>query len=984
MTMSVLRLRTEFSFRKAYGPVQAVVDRLKEAGVTTAAITDTNGTWGHVSWSKACAKAGIRPIFGVELSVVPNAHLREKQPTAPVVLLARNTEGLRELYTLTTRANSAQQFYYFPRLDYQDLLLSSDNLIVAYGPGTMMDRVEPRETHVLLLSPSNASWNRKCMTRAEWTKVAASENHYLVPDDKAAYEVLAMRDVVTRPTPMHWLDEDELRLAIPEATDEVLAATERIAAMCTATLAPARNIEIKVPQTLYEQCIAGALERGIPVDSIIEPLTPVIGELSSPDVFKPSIIYKLDNSEYQARLERELALIESKGFTDYFNLVGDMVRWAKQHMLVGPARGSSAGSLVCFLLAITDVDPILHDLMFERFIDVTRHDIPDIDIDFQDDRRELVFEYIRNKYGEARVGRIGTVARLKAKSSLGDVAKALNIPSWEIRDLQDAVIERSSGDARAQFAVMDALESLDVGRKLLEKYPGMRIAAKLEAHAQHTGKHAAGIIVAQDPIQGFCSIDNAGQAQIDKKDAEVLNMLKIDALGLRTLSILQDTLDQIGKTRDWLVNYPLQDAAAFAVLNEERYSGIFQFEGYALQSLCRQMKVASFDDLQVIGALARPGPLHCGAATEFIERRIGKEKITFLHPLAESSTSSTYGIVIYQEQVMSLCRDIGQLSWEDVSTLRRAMSKSLGEEFFNSYWERFAAGAAGHGIASSDARRIWDKICTFGSWAFNKSHSVSYGLISYWCCVLKAHYPLEFAAASLRNEKDSDQGVRILRDLSNEGFVYRAVDPVHSELEWSVHDGVLLGGLTNIKGIGASKAKDILLRRKEGRALLPGQRKLLSDPRTPYDDIFPARRRFGDIYANPRAHRVTSGPVTLIANIGDPGEYVFIGQLKEKNLRDMNEYGNVVKRGGRLIKRDPLFMNVVLEDDSGTIIARINRFDYKTWGLPLVEKAKLGEWFMWRGTIKDDGWRMVQVQRWRCLEDNHPLNPATKGVVHDE
>ena len=962
MTLPVLRLRTEFSFRKAYGPVQAVVDRLKEAGATTAAITDTNGTWGHVAWSKACKKAGLRAIFGVELSVVPNATVREKQTTAQVILLARNAEGLQELYALTTRANSPAQFYYFPRLDYQDLLLTSDNLIVAWCPGAIMDRIVPRETHVLMLTPSNSSWNRRAMAREDWTKVVASENHYLVPEDKAAYEVLAMRDVVTRPTAMHWLDEDELRLAVPEATDAVFLATERIASMCTATLAPARNIEIRHPQTLYEQCIAGALARGMPVDAVKQT--------------DGTVTHTLDDPIYQARLERELAMIAQKQFTDYFNLVGDMVRWAKRQLLVGQARGSSAGSLVCFLLEITAVEPILHDLMFERFIDVTRNDLPDIDIDFQDDRRELVFTYLRETYGEERVGRLGTVARLKAKSSLGDVAKALNIPSWEIRDLQEAVIERSSGDARAQFAVMDALESLDVGRKLLEKYPGMRMAAKLEAHAQHTGKHAAGIIVSQDRIQGLCSIDNAGQAQIDKKDAEVLNMLKIDALGLRTLSIIQDTLDQIGKDRAWLVNYPLADEKAFAVLNEERYSGIFQFEGYALQSLCRQMKVHSFDDVQVIGALARPGPLHCGAANEFIERRTGKQSITYMHPLCAPATRSTYGIVIYQEQVMGLCRDVGQLSWEDVAELRKAMSKTLGDEFFNSYWERFAVGALDHGIPSAEARRIWDKICTFGSWAFNKSHSVSYGLISYWCCVLKAHYPLEFAAASLRNEKDNEQGVRILRDLSNEGFQYRPVDPDHSELHWSVHDGKLLGGLTNIKGIGESKAKDILLRRKEGRPLLPGQRKLLSDPRTPYDDIFPAKRRFGQIYLHPKDHRVTSGPVSLIKDITDPGDYVFIGRLREKNLRDMNEYHSVVKRGGRIIKRDPLFLNMVLEDDTGTIIARIDRYSYKQWGLPLIEKARIDEWFMWRGTLKDDGWRVVNVQRWRCLEPDHPLNPT--------
>jgi hypothetical protein len=460
-------------------------------------------------------------------------------------------------------------------------------------------------------------------------------------------------------------------------------------------------------------------------------------------------------------------------------------------------------------------------------------------------------------------------------------------------------------------------------------------------------------------------------------------MLKIDALGLRTLSIIQDTLDEIGKTRDWLTNYPLDDTDAFEILNAERYAGIFQFEGYALQSLCRQMKVRTFDDLQVIGALARPGPLHCGAATEFIKRRVGDAKITHMHELAEPVTRSTYGIVIYQEQVMAIGRVIGDLSWEDVSELRKAMSKTLGDEFFNQYWERFEIGARRHGIATPHARRIWDNMCTFGSWAFNKSHSVSYGIVSYWCCVLKAHYPLQFAAATLSNAKDQEQSIRVLRDLDKEGFKYKPVDPATSGVTWSVVGDTLVGGLTNIKGIGEKKALDIITRRKDGRPLLPGQRKLLSEPRTPYDDIFEGQRRFGDIYRNPKAYGVTSGPVTQIIDIVDPGDYVVIAKLKVKNLRDMNEYGSVVKRGGKTIKRNPLFINLDLEDDTGAIKARIGRFDYAKWGKPLIEKTKGEEWFMWKCTLKDDGWRVLNVIRWRCLEEGHPLldYPQRKKVA---
>ncbi len=951
--MIPLRVHTEFSFRKAYGRIE---DVLTVTGGPSVAITDY-GTWGHVAWAKACKKRGIAPIFGVEVQVVGSATTRERQAYGQVVLLARDNAGLREMYELMTFANT-KGFYYVPRLSWSDINGVSDHLLTLCGPGTALDRLSEMRPHYLMMTPSSSAWNRKVAAQKTFRRVVACDNFFPRPEDRAAYEIMSQRDKVTRPTAMHLLDEDALRLAVPEADDDAFLETERIAGECVATLPKAENIRIESRATLRMLCIEGAAKRGM----ILSPLDPALMYLGV--TLAPA---------YQERLDRELAMIHEKQFEDYFYLVGDMVRWAKTRMMVGPARGSAAGSLVCYLLGITDVDPMVHDLMFERFIDVTRADLPDVDIDFQDTRRDLVVNYLRETYGADRVGRIGTVSRLMAKSCLGDVARELSIPLWEIKGVQDAMIERSSGDARAQFCVLDALEQLDVGRKLVEKYPAILIASKLEGHAQHTGKHAAGIMVAQHPISRYCSIDNSGVAQIDKKDAETLNLLKIDALGLRTLSVLQDTLDQIGQTRNWLITYPLDDTEAFEVLNAERYSGIFQFEGDALQMLCRQMKVHSFDDLQVLGALARPGPLHCGAATQFIQRRTGQEAIAHMHPLAEPITRSTYGIVIYQEQVMAMGRVIGKLDWNDITELRKAMSKTLGDEFFNQYWEKFEAGALDNGLSSPEARRIWDKMCTFGSWAFNKSHSVSYGLISYWCAVLKAHHPLEFAAACLRNEKDADQGVHILRDLAKEGFKYKPVDPEKSGIGWSVVDGVLLGGLTNIKGVGEKKAKDILLRRQDGRPLLPGQRVLLASPRTPYDDIFEGDRRFGDVYRNPRAHHVTSGSVSHIINIGEPGDYVFLARIKLLNLRDMNEYHSVVKRGGRIIPTKSLFLNITLEDDTGRIIGKIGRFDYEAMGKPLVENAATGHWFMWKGILKDDGWRVVMLSKWRCLEETSPL-----------
>jgi len=941
-----LRVRTEYSFRKAFGRIDDVLSvllrHLSHHDERCAVITDT-GTWGYVAFTKACKKHDVKPIYGVAVPVVSDCLKRERQPGGLATLLAKNSDGLQEMYVVLSMANK-HGFYYYPRVSYGHINDLSEDVIVLMGHGTNTNLLDPSDDVYLAMCPTNMVWNNTVARDVRFQHTVVCDNHYPRLEDQVAYEILSQRDKLTRTTPMHLLAEDELCLAVPQAGEEEFVNIGRIAKLCNAELPRAENIKIASQLSLLQLCRDGAMKRGLTLDDV-----------------------------YLERMKRELDMIAEKKFEDYFFMLADLLVWAKDNMLVGPARGSSAGSLVCYLLGITEVDPLKHDLMFERFIDVTRADLPDVDIDFQDTRRDMVITYLCDKYGENRVGRIGTVSRLKSKSALGDTAKGLSIPSWEVRKVQDAVIERSTGDARAQFCVKDALETLEVGKALLEKYPAMSIAGILEGHAQHTGKHAAGVLVCQEPIVGYCTIDNSGAVQLDKKDAEALNMLKIDALGLRVLSVLQDCLDQIGKTRKWLLEYPLDDEAAFSILNTQRYSGIFQFEGYALQALCRQMKVETFDDLAVIGALARPGPLHCGAATAFIQRRIGKEPVRYMHPMLEPITAMTYGVVIYQEQVMAIGRDVGRLSWEDVSELRKAMSKSMGEEFFNKYWERFRDGAIENGIDEEESRKIWENMCTFGSWAFNKSHGISYGIISYWCCVLKAHWPLEFAAACLRHEKDEAQGVNVLRDLVQEGFAYTPVDAERSGLEWSVVDGKLIGGLTNIKGVGPKKAEDIIARRSSGRALLPGQRKLLSEAKTPYDDIFEGERRFKMIYDRPEDFNVISGKIYRVKDIEGQGDYVFLAKIADLNLRDLNEYGNVVKRGGKLIDKDPLFLNMTLEDDTGSIITRVQRWDYQQWGKPIIEHGRAGQWFMWKGSIKEDGFRLIYIKRWRCLEEVSPL-----------
>jgi len=538
---------------------------------------------------------------------------------------------------------------------------------------------------------------------------------------------------------MHITSEAELRAE--GATLDQLAAMRQLVESCDTPLPKAENIRFGVgdpDEQLAQMCWQELAARG------------------------------LNNPLYAARLEKELTLIREKRFADYFLVISDMIKYAKTVMLVGPARGSSAGSLVCWLSRITEIDPIPHGLIFERFVDVNRLDLPDIDIDFPDNKRHLVVEYLSGKYGHENVAHIGTVIRYKPKSALTDVAKELRIPLWELDKLKDVMIERSSGDSRAGKCLLDAIDQLNVGRALVNKYPELAIAARLEEHAKTAGKHAAGIVVCNGAIRDYCVVaDDIVQA--DKKMAEKLNMLKIDALGLRTLTVIEEACALAGIDPFSMYSLPLDDRRVFEVFNQKKFAGIFQFEGIALQNIASQITFDCFQDVAAVTALARPGPLSSGETNNWIQRKMGKEPVTYMHPMLEPYSRDTYGCIIYQEQVMKITRELGGFSWADTSAIRKLMSSREGNEKFARYEQQFVRGAINNGIKQGDAIRIWKAVNTFGSWAFNLSHAVSYGLLSYWCGWLKAYHPLPLVVAGLRHARDDESTLTMLREAINEG-----------------------------------------------------------------------------------------------------------------------------------------------------------------------------------------------------------------------
>ena len=934
--MLQLRVRSEYSFRQAYGTIAKILD------VTSGpvGICDRFGTWSHVEFQKACKAAGRKPIFGAELAVVSDMKVREKQGTNYMAFLAKNEAGLQELYELVSLSTKPENFYYNPRIDYSVLFDISENLIILSGAYPVWGSL-PRHPNLLIeLGPSSAPRAKDFAKQKGYRTVATSDNFYPRAEDKDIYTALAGRDAQMRVTPMHLLTTAEWELIWPNS-EEALRTAEEIAEQCTAHMPKASMVHFEGLPPLRYLCETAAASRGI----------------------------NLGNKVYADRLTRELDLIHEKSFEDYFYLVWDLVKYAKANMLVGPARGSSCGSLVCYLLSITEIDPLPYSLLFERFIDVNRKDLPDIDIDFPDDRREMVFEYLRQKYGADCVARLGTVMRYKAKSAIDCIAKELHVPIWELTNLKNSIIERSTGDSRAGFCITDTFEQLEVGQNLIKKYPQMKAAGDIENHASGSGQHAAGIVVLAEPVSKFCSVDNMkGSIQVDKHDAEELNLLKIDALGLRTLSVLQDCLDQVGWSREQLIAYPTDDKAAYEILNVKKFAGIFQFEGHALQTICSQLVVENFEDISALTALARPGPLHSGGTTEYLRRRTGEKPVIHLHPSIAHTTEVTYGVVVYQEQVMQIAREMGRLSWEDVSSLRKAMSKSLGKEYFDQYWSRFKVGAAEQGIDEDTALMVWNNINTMGSWSFNRSHAVAYAMVSYWCMVLKSKFPLEFAAACLRNARDDSQCIRLLREISKEGYEFKPYDIANSQKAWSVQDGKLIGGLLNIKGIGDKQADDIIKRRQAGIELTAGQRNKLANGQTPYDNIFECEERWGHLKQNPHAYAIAS----KLSNIEDiqcedgEVECCFIGKIIEKDLRDLNDPTHVKKRNGNIIQGQALMVLMTVEDDTDQIACNIDRRLYLRLGVPIIEQGMMGDWYIWKGRVKA-GFRQVQIQAWRKL-----------------
>lgn len=946
-----MRIRTGYSFRQAAGSLDAVMEAISARGAhyPAAPITDRASTFGWVKWNKMCQKADVKPVFGVELAV-------SRDPTAkkPAVdywtFIAKNDiEAINDLIGLAT-----EQFRYEPLLSY-DQAIEAPGVWTMVGSRSDLERV-PSKPHILVgLAPSVPRIYAEIARKRRLKLVATSDNRYPRPGDQGLYEVIAGRNASTQVYPQYIQTDEEWRASVSRIADKkvqdaALKLRNKILLGTTAKLVKAEIVHPARPKPLRQMCEEGAALLGC--------------DLSDP--------------VYAARLERELTLIHDKGFEDYFYIVEDLCRFARERMIVGPARGSSCGSLVCYLLRITTVDPIPFGLIFERFIDVNRSDLPDIDIDFSDQARHLVFEYANAKYGADRVARLGTVALYKPRSALSEAGAALRVPPWKCDAVAESLIERSSGDARALQSLEDTFTGTVAGKELMADYPEMMIAAKMEGHPRHYSQHAAGIVISEHPVTKVVAVDRrTGATMCDKKDAEDLDLLKIDALGLTQLSVFEDALELAGLPRDALEKLPLDDPAAFEVINNRSFSGIFQFNGRALQSIADMFKVDKFDDIVSITALARPGPLASGGANQWIRRRNGEAPVTYPHPIFEPYLGDTLGIVLYQEQVMEIGRHIGDLDWGQVTALRKAMSRSLGKEFFDQFGDPWKAGAIAKGVDPAVVDKVWDDLCAYGSWSFNKSHSVAYALISYWCCWLKAHHPFEFAAATLSHEKDPARQIQLLREMRDEGFGYVPVDAERSGRKWTVgeRDGkpVLVGPLSNVKGIGPKVVEQIMAAREAGHKMPTKAAKLLANPVTPIDSLWPIADAFRRVMPDPAERNIHTPPTRIIDAQIRPQDYtvLFFATFSQIAPLDENEPQRVAKRGYAVKGDLTAALNLQITDDTDTIFGKINRFKFAEVGKPIIDRGRPGKaLYAIKGTVKGGGsFRMIMVDMVRYIGD---------------
>ena len=850
-----IHVHTEYSALDGMSKMDEYVKLLSQRGYTKAVMTDHGNINGAINLCKACDENKMQAIIGCEFYVADNLHVHD-DTRYHLIAIAKNKQGYENLCRLCTIANT-QGYYYKPRIDMDTFIKHKEGLIVtsACTNGLISKpflkgnadkglrnlatlKQEFGDDFYLEIIPidfdDQRHTNHMLLDYAERFKiklVASNDSHYLKPEDFEYQEMLLCIGDKKKMTDnsrfrftvksLFMATEDEMYsmfkqwhpLLAADKVKEAIDNTEELVNKCEPYKLKGYNIFPKVAwlkaefQTTEDR-LKYLVETGMKEMSFS------------------------GKTEYEERLSEEMGQITGKGFTDYFLLVFDMLQWARSKgILVGPGRGSSAGSLVCYLLKITNVDPIVHGTMFFRFIDPNRNDLPDIDIDFEDYRREEVKEYLRELYGRENVASIGTFGKLKGKLVVKDLCRIYDVPSYEVANVTKYILERYSADARASFTVEDAFNQFDVCRKFKEKYPKIvEAAARLEGQVKQYGVSAAGVVVSDQPLVTSCPVEARGKNKelcvgYDWRNvAHYLGLLKMDILGLNFLTIINKTVAMVKETRGEtidLLNLDLHDKEVYKEIAEEPCTGIFQFETAVMNKIAKAIHIDNFDELTACNALVRPGPFRSGSTQSYVQKKQGKAEIKYYNHIHEDITKETKGELLYQEQVMNLVRLMGKFNWEDTNIIRRCMSKSEGVEKMKKYEELFVEGSKQNGIEEREARKVWQETSYYGAWSFNKSHAVAYSMISYWCAWLKKYYTTEYLLNFINYNTTESRIFEGVVEFKHLGFELSAPRLQYSNEKMIVDKAAgkrVYIGLQSVKGLG-EKAVAELVRCKDAESL---------------------------------------------------------------------------------------------------------------------------------------------------------------------
>lgn len=856
LTFIHLHNHSEFSILDGAFKTASLVETAYKNNMPAVALTDHGNIFGAVSFFKQAKEKGIKPILGCEVYVAPKSRIIKKpEGKGPnhfhLVLLVKDENGYENLCHLITKSY-LEGFYYRPRIDKELLAQHSEGLVALsaclkgeIGHALELGLEEQAEAAALeyasilpkgdfyieiqdhgmeeqkKINPLLLNLSRKL----NLPLVATNDVHYLSKDDAESQDILLCVQTNKKVT-----EQDRIRFGsdqfyfksskemidlfgeIPEAIQN----TAKIAAKCNFEFPHSGYFlpQFKAPEgtslgEYFDRVVKEGFKRQI--------------ETITKGKNKDEIAHLVE--AYEERLENEVKLIKEMGFEGYFLIVWDLIKMAKESNIpVGPGRGSAAGSLLAYCLGITDVDPLKYDLLFERFLNPERISLPDIDIDFCGRRRDEVLDYVKEKYGgETNVCQIITFGTMAARQSVRDVGRALEVPLPEV-DKIAKMIPPFGPDATIEGALKKIPQLRELRDKDAKIAHLLSVAQKLEGQVRHPSIHAAGIVIAPKPLVEFMPLYKSAKGEITTQfpmqDIEAIGLLKMDLLGLRNLTVIQDTVELVKKETGEMIdikNIPLDDEKTFEVFKSGNTDGVFQFESSGMKDLLRNFKPESFPDLIALNALYRPGPLKSGMTDEFIKCKNHPERISYECPEFEPILKETQGIIVYQEQVMKIATELAGFSMAEADILRKAMGKKV-TGMMKAQKQRFVQGAKKKGLSQAKATKIFDQINYFAGYGFNKSHSTAYAYLAYRTAYLKAHYPSHFLAALLTSEAErgtTSQVARYINECEELGIKILPPDINESDFNFTVVKGDIRFGLSAVKNVGEGSVRALIRAREE-------------------------------------------------------------------------------------------------------------------------------------------------------------------------